>query len=904
MEANTNRDPEADNKPSFSYGGGARQPDDVRGLKEAIDRFIARAGRETIPKMAESHYADDVAPNTARYEGLGDLYKPLPKPDERTYQKILHGIHRWADLELFVREALRNAKGEEAVEVEIELYNFRALEVPKAFLARAAKLAARYPGHPLTLVAHGDPIDLPFVYRFDGQGVHASSNEKNEQAIAFWGEAPLDPSKIFRAGDNEPAEVYQHRLLDRALRDTASAPAEERPMDRGVFLSGVLENYNRLAKEWNARQGKGLPAVALIKDNRRTEIDARIQGLINHYRARAKEIAEERGLDVPAGALWWDPVTTTLRNYPINDRPENHLVVVGGGAMGAAMAEIVRRRIDRGLLPLDFRVTVVETAPALNWEIHTEGTNTYAFGKDRPVNPPARRAFYYTPVPAEEVMNRRGADVVVEATKAGDFVKDKKRKESAEGLARHSPAMLSPTKSFVPGSLIPYLEVYDYYVSLGYPDLAASQLVFGGYVSAPDVFGDLEVYPVIAGESPEAVAKAKRIFGEEGIEYLVGKEWAVFVQMAGAMKNPATYWATYGIASRVFGEQTPTYSELNPLLEKAKEDNVRLVEETIARIAPEVGLETEGLSSPYGVKMDIQKCLPPDLEALFEIRKRFNDEVLATGNIAALDNIIKDIIGKRYRHRLGTRNAMDGALDALIASAYSRLKPDVTFAQFYDDHYPADWKKSPQEGRNGVDHLMAFADEHCLSLPGWVYEAWNLYHAKEIREGKMAEKVVAPVPVQVFPATISAGHAEGAPLLASAGSESAAMAAPSDGATAGAKLLGIGGLVFVLQGNPLSDLMAEQIVAGPSSLGPVAVYEPPVGLAPAFSAVAKPAVYSPFNSAGAFSIQSPSLGVWGADPAWGATSASILAAVPSLIVSAPGAVAPGISFAPMPAFVP
>ncbi|MBI2340257.1 MAG: hypothetical protein HYU99_07835, partial [Deltaproteobacteria bacterium] len=52
---------------SFSYAGGARQPDDVRGLKAVIDQFIARAGRETIPKMAESHYADDVAPNTARY---------------------------------------------------------------------------------------------------------------------------------------------------------------------------------------------------------------------------------------------------------------------------------------------------------------------------------------------------------------------------------------------------------------------------------------------------------------------------------------------------------------------------------------------------------------------------------------------------------------------------------------------------------------------------------------------------------------------------------------------------------------------------------------------------------------------------------------------------------------------
>ncbi len=704
------------------------------------------------------------------------------------------GIHTWRDLEAFIQETLKYADKakspvEKTVEIEIEERFFETLQPPPDFLARVTAITQSLPDRSLTLVVKGNPIDRPTVFRFDSDGVHVSLFEADKESIQFWEQAPLATalSNHFKA---HPGDGLLLDALRRADRELPTGTL-------GELLEKAIELFNN---DTAVKEGKirGIPL------NRQTKIYRMINQLTDNFRQVANEAIQRGAIQALNGADYWDPISTLLRRHPASTDPRHHAVIIGGGQMGTAWGAWIRNRIDTGetvvingvetRLPLDTRMTVVEWSEALVDEMDRKGTNRTAFGNVL-INPDDRIRLYYLPLPLlHEVEAVHPTKMEISALKADQLVQKTEDPIRRELLRRSKPAMPTPAKSFIPDDLIPFGALSKRWNQSGDGDLVDLEVVNGGYEKGKSILlyslgldqGDWELFMLFVAGSQEALDQTRFWFGDHHISYAIGRELAFLVQAAGALKNISTYSSGRVVMQRGLGKEQPKYADLQQILNAEIADNIELIEETIARIAPMYEIATYHLSLPYEVEMDVRKCLALKLSNLVSIRNRF-EILIREGNIAALDQIISEIVDGNTELGGGTRNPRDGLIDELIFTAYHAfvlsdmlddgdvlqsfvheleregkrqgyskeevnafvegfffwaqqakqfvIQPQMTFEDFYNAHYPEAWKgKKKQEGRNAIGPLMDYGDEHNVTLPPKIATASNLYRNGPSRE--------------------------------------------------------------------------------------------------------------------------------------------------------------------------
>ncbi len=700
-------------------------------LAEVITAYTRQQREPGLVLMAREA-ATHPAPGITRYAHLGTDYEQPGAPRR---------IDSWTELEGLIAAAIRvaptgQAPVGQALEFEIEQRIVETLAPPADFLEGVTKLARDHPQNPITLVVHGHPIDPPHVTYFNHDGMAIATTKLDSETEKFWNTREIIDQILIHLDSHHD---------DALLLRTYFEVHEERPdSGQNEFLNAVIDRYNTEAAEVGG---------TLIPNDKRTSIYPWLERITNDLRDVVVATARANHIAIPPGALYDDRITVVRRSHPASDDPRRQVVLIdGGGAMGLALAAHIRRRMDRGELPLDIRIVGVDgylpgvarlardgTSASFTNPINLEGTLPLLVWANRLLIPFLQK---YRP------------GTVFFTQKATRLAATKTDPALAAELAEINPAMPNPAKSLLPKVLIPYGAIRNGWLIMGKPKLAAREIVIGGYAKAEDVLeGSEDIFLVIAGENAEAIAQIRYLLGDHNIEYIVGAEMAEVIQAAGAFKNITTYNSGRRIMARALDQKGyPSSYDLQAFINGEVASNIELIEETIARVAPFQGMSTDEVSLPFGVIQDVIKCLDLNRNQLAEIRRRFESAVIA-GNLSELDRLLDNITDEKIKLGGATRNPRDGYVDELLFWAYHALQPTtgdhltqdilalaqkvkgkrldetMTFEEFYQAHYPTRWKEQQrQEGRSGIDPLTVFEDEHPeLTLPVTITMAAHAY---------------------------------------------------------------------------------------------------------------------------------------------------------------------------------
>ncbi|MBI4410922.1 MAG: hypothetical protein HY541_00360 [Deltaproteobacteria bacterium] len=715
-------------------------------------------------------------PGVLHYDRLGDSYRL--NEAKNIFEKSGEGIRTWGDLLVFIETALQHAKDGEQIEVKIRQYEFPTLIPTPDFLAGVTGLALAHPEKSITLVVSGDPLDPPAIYRFDKTGVHASTLERDEEAIGFWERGK---------GRDIFEQYFLHRRAESVLAESMRQAHDEMPESNlGLFLARAIALYNE----------KAIGEILPIPHDRLTEIFSRLSDFCERIADEAKIALNWKAGEVPPSALYWDPITTLLRAHPADLSPKNGWFSIGAGQMVATL-EFPRRLVDEGVLPLDFRLGAVDMNQALVWETNEEGTNRIGLGK-QPVNELDRRPIYVLGgAQRDEALLTYRPDVVLLNLKASYLSR------VVDGrligiLGPVSPVLATPAKAYDDTGGLPYLDLYSRLHRAG---LALT--VMGGFFAAPQILKGEKVDMTLASESAADLLRLARGMSpaevsETGrancdwlnLKLIANRELAAALMAGGANKNFLTYRSARRLMRWALDlpptASEPELNEGDKLLAGEKAHNIQAGEEITARIVPVYGISTDHLWSPKGLKEDFRNCLPPTMAGIHRIAAALRKIMapvqigplhdpqtltqIAEENVMGLAQVIRaslefgaeasladpdflravgeqiregilsetDLLIEAIRNGLGggTRNARDGYIDEVIAEVYKILGASgyidenvFPFSRFYQEHYPEKWKGAgAQEGRNGIGPLIQFAEKNGITLPPEVYKAWSLYH--------------------------------------------------------------------------------------------------------------------------------------------------------------------------------
>lgn len=709
----------------------------TREIEEAI---LPRLVGQHLPLHVSTRQLDDgtlfqmslgrveILPGIFRYTNLGDHYNLV----DAEWNREKRGIHTWEDLKAFIDAVLLQSSDTHSIEIEIDQYNFPTLNPPPAFLEDVARdVSAK--NRQLTLAVHGDPMEPPDLYHFSRQGLRLSRLEPtNTEVEDFW--------QSLEGG----ADSYLLQLTD-PERDLLGALREAHTQQAGDNLGGYLDRVIRILA---SRPREVVP----VDPQKKTEIFGLIEKLRKSIVANAaNQIEKDTSKEPPAAVLYWNPVDTFLRKHPPNRSPGNCWYSIGAGQM-ISIFELTRKLMDRGALPLDFRLIadnrVHGGSYASVWEVNVRGTRRQLLGTADINNGHRRKIYVLNEHQRLEALLTYQPLAIYLNVKAGRLprILDENLLRVLKAF-NNAPAVVTPAKAYGNESPLLYLDLYSRLQEID-AHLAGRLVVMGGYFEAPWMLGNKKVDITLAagkmegleiiarGLSPTLVeASTSRADWEfANVKLIPNRDLAAALMAGGANKNFLTYRSARRVLHAIFElPPDPSAGDKEPverLLEAEKENNIRVGEEITARIVNSYGITTYHLWSPEGLVQDFRNCLPRDVEGLLVIKHRV-DDILGKRNLEGLVELLEDV---RLKLGGGTRNARDGYLDEILSYVYQRLSAsghlvDVSFAQYYATYYPEKWKgEGAQEGRNGIGPLVFFATRKGITLPPEVYEAWNEYH--------------------------------------------------------------------------------------------------------------------------------------------------------------------------------
>ncbi|MDO8519516.1 MAG: hypothetical protein Q7T11_05075, partial [Deltaproteobacteria bacterium] len=680
-------------------------------------------------------------PYTNRFADLGDRYEwGLISEDEEDWKRKQEGIHTWGDLKSFMELAL-GTDARFPLELEIDQYNFPTLQPTPEFLSEVQSLFSTHKKR-IDLIIHGDPMDPPTVYWFDETGIHCSLVEKDEKASQA-----IATSLIEFGLDSDQRKLWS--ALQEAHRKHPQASL-------GDFLDAALSE-----------------CPGLIPSDRRSEIFSRLEELKTAFLVAAKskysKVFKEPGVKA------WNPIDRMLREHPANRSSQNCWYSIGAGQMVSVM-EFTRTLIDRGALPLDFRLLaddrVTDNSFATVWEPNVLKTKK-AFLADQKVNPDRRKQIYVlNERQRHEALLTYQPEVIFLNLKGGILPKvlDEALLKIL-GAMPNKPVLATPAKSYTDDGGIVYLEAYAKLAAQD-PELARLFTILGGFFAAPQILKNEKVYLTLAAESEEGPRRVLRglspapfdpktnraNWDHAEVKIIASKELAAALNAGGANKNFLTYRSARILTRDILAFEGPiegtALGRFEEQLQGEKERNVEIGEEITARIAAHFGIETDAFDSPDGLVKDFWKCLPDDVKGVIEIKRRL-EEVIAGRDLSGLARLIEEI---RLGLGGGTRNARDGYIDEIILHSFIRFRENGTlligsdFEKFYTRYYPKKWtgKRKAQEGRNGIGPLVQFAKRNRITLPAEVYEAFSFYQPKSAeifpgeRERDFTDSIIEP----------------------------------------------------------------------------------------------------------------------------------------------------------------
>lgn len=625
------------------------------------------------PIKADLHYTRrSVAPNLVRYSNL----RP-PKSSD---------LLQWNDLLFFLE---KKVKADCSLEVEIDQYCFPDLFPPQEVLDKIAAL-----GREVTLFVQEGPASPGRVYCF---GKEAQRQERI-------------PAELF-------SEFLENHSNHKALFEAVQFADVQKTSNLGDFLAQVIWQYNRFSDN-------------PIPMDRRTQIYPMLNQFRQDLQSYVSKISHARSIEIPHGALYQNPLDTILRKYA--PAPGHCCYSIGAGQM-VSLLEFTRRLMDSGKLPLDYRLVADNRSFEAVSELNEKGVRAQLLNE--PINTADRLGVYAL---NEKQRNQgiayyqpRLVYLNLKAFALNSVLND----ELIRLLDKTDAVVAMPAKAYSEGGQIPYLECYDRIAGIA-PNLADRLVVIGGFYAAPKILTGKKVNITLAAKSKAALERMAGLTSPEKLQHenaavcdrlslkiIPSKEVAAGLMAGGANKNFLTYRSARKVLQHVLQTENPD----ERILAHEKNNNIKISEAIYARTFKP---EAFNFYSPIGLKEDIRQCLPERMDGLLSIKKAVNRIVQLSGSEAdkAIKTLVENIKTSKIND-LGTRNARDGLIDETLHYLYRCLPVAGLEEQaFYNKFYPKDWRRNPQEGRNGIGPLLSYAKENAIELPEAVYEAWNLYH--------------------------------------------------------------------------------------------------------------------------------------------------------------------------------
>jgi hypothetical protein len=709
----------------------------VRKLDDQYLRQLALGGESTKPAEKHREGGETARPHVRYYRHLGDAYS---FPAEANKLSLDHpGVRSWSDAFELIRRSWIN-RSEPQLEFVFRQFEMTWMDAPDAFLEQIKTLSRERPERSITLVVKGQSIEPARVEIIKNGEILSHREARN-----FWMEgefAACSLSSLSEEGREQDLNLYS--ALSYVHR-------REPYTNLGDFLSKVITRLN----DRYPQSGVSL--------NKRTEIFSRLEGL--KWRLRRDFVRYSRAhpeIAPPEGAFYEDLVTQILRAHPINRSFGNAWHSIGAGQM-VALLEYPRRLMDEGYLPLDFRLKADNRSFEAIAEINDYGTRVEVL-KGRKINTPDRALIEVHPQEQrKQVIEKEKPKVILLNPKTKELVKLVTSQEFVSWIGALStvPALVMPSKAFERHGdmIIPYPIIYGALQSVS-QELADALIVAGGFFAAPEILSGELTEMTFSGASLKYLEYVREGFsatpmdpvhrradwaGVSNLKFIESASLATFLQAGGALKNIVTYYQARQLLGRVMQSPPANVVEENQLekiLLQAKEDNIDLVEEVVARIAPKHGVSTLHLWAPEGLKRDIESCLPKNLEGIYQIMARFS-AMDRSRDLNHLPRFLEDI-----RNGLGggTRNARDGFIDEVLCRWYDQAKTNSdfitsfpTYSDFYKTYYPNEWKgDNGMEGRKGIAPLINWAEDFGVNLPPQMYQAWNLYFPEQEKEAVVA----------------------------------------------------------------------------------------------------------------------------------------------------------------------
>jgi len=482
----------------------------------------------------------------------------------------------------------------------------------------------------------------------------------------------------------------------------------------------------------------------------RTAAWTRLQDLDQALRERALNHAW-RTILPKAIDLYQHPLASLTRQLQ-RQPSQGGVYSIGAGQM-LAILDYTRQLQDSGVLPLDTPLLADNHGLLAITELALTGQRRGILN-DLWLNPQDRKPI--APFNARlrlDLIERHKPEIIylnVKAQVINQVVNDELLHSLIQLMQAdpsYRPKLVMPTKSLSETGTIPYQELYQR-IKTASPILADHLCVLGGFFAAPSVLSGGNVQLAIAAIAPAAAERVAYYLGQEhsetpndsaevglaqsihneslSIETLQGYQAAVSLMAGGANKNFLTYYAARSLLEQAFAadHRSPRewLTQLNQLIKQLRQRNLSLNQLMTQRLA---NLD-EAMPTPQALEADFVHCLPLDAQGVCSIvtqsyslqRHLLRAPIAQRQQLATtgLKRLISDVQTDRQRI-LGTRNARDGLIDALINYFYhswqatpGRLPQSFSLAEFIDQFYPVNWRGcAAQEGRNGMIPMLARA---------------------------------------------------------------------------------------------------------------------------------------------------------------------------------------------------